>query len=243
MTKKKCVIVIPIYKEDPSEYDIASIRRTNVMLHNHDIVFVCPENLNIDAYSEFKNIKYVRFDDSYFKGIREYSRLCLLYEFYEKFKDYEYMMIVQTDCWIFRDEVDEWCEKGYDYIGAPIYSPLSNWPYLLYGRKPAVGNGGLSLRKISTMMRITNKSGYVYKSLKDEWDNEFEDLFICNIISTKTYLNIPEYTEAEKFSIDFPKNQKIDIIPMGCHRVFHLYHLWEPYINDLCLEKDKLKRE
>ena len=28
------------------------------------------------------------------------------------------MLIYQLDCYLFEDKIDEWCNKGYDYIGA-----------------------------------------------------------------------------------------------------------------------------
>ena len=69
-----------------------------------------------------------------------------------RFKDYAYILICQTDAWVFRDELDYWCNQGYDYIGAPIYFPRSEQHFMdiFFG----VGNGGFSLRKITHCLRI-----------------------------------------------------------------------------------------
>ena len=111
--------------------------------------------------------------------------------------------------------------------------------------RPIVGNGGLSLRKISTMMKITNTDNYIYNKHKDEWASiEYEDMFICDIVAHEIRMNIPSWEIAEKFSIDCPPPPGRKINPMGAHRVFAAYNLWnkiipvlnEPEINKLCEE-------
>ena len=64
------------------------------------------------------------------------------------------MLICQLDVWIFRDEVSYWCEKGYDYIGAPIFYgyTANNFSTKIMG----IGNGGFSLRKISHAKAIVS---------------------------------------------------------------------------------------
>ena len=60
------------------------------------------------------------------------------------------MLIYQLDGWVFRDELDEWISKGYEYLGAPFF--------VQDGKKqiPVVGNGGVSLRKIDAILRVLN---------------------------------------------------------------------------------------
>lgn len=73
---------------------------------------------------------------------------------YKAFAKYEYMLIAQLDAVCFRDDLDEWCGKDYDYVGAP-------WCHLCKhvcrtdqyrSEEKLVGNGGLSLRKIQTFL-------------------------------------------------------------------------------------------
>lgn len=40
-------------------------------------------------------------------------------EFYERFLAWDYILLCQTDAFVFRDELADWCARGYDYIGAP----------------------------------------------------------------------------------------------------------------------------
>lgn len=152
-----CVIVIPIYKDVPAQGERASIRQTFRVLGRHDIFFVTHVGCRLDAYreiveSEQGEMRTEFFDKGYFDSVAHYSDLCFSEEFYLRFREYEYMLICQTDAWVFRDELDYWCRQGYDYIGAPIYFPYNKQKFtrIFYG----VGNGGFSLRRIEHCLRI-----------------------------------------------------------------------------------------
>lgn len=154
---KNCVVVIPIYKDVPARGECASIRQTFRVLGRHDIVFVTHKGCKLDEYSrivrdEGGTMRTEFFDKGYFDSTAHYSDLCLSEDFYLRFTGYEYMLICQPDAWVFRDELDHWCSKGYDYIGAPIYFPYSKKKFtrIFYG----VGNGGFSLRRIEHCLRV-----------------------------------------------------------------------------------------
>lgn len=157
MEKKSCVVVIPIYKDVPSGTECSSIRQTFRILGRHDIVFVTHRGCTLDRYRQLSDaegaaMRTEYFDAGYFDSTTHYSDLCFSEEFYLRFAQYEYMLICQTDAWVFRDELDEWCSKGYDYIGAPIYFPYNRTHYtrIFYG----VGNGGFCLRRIQHCLDI-----------------------------------------------------------------------------------------
>ena len=125
-----CVVVIPIYKDVPTRSECASIRQTFRVLGRHDIVFVTHADCRLDAYREIVEaeqgtLRTELFDAGYFDSTAHYSDLCFSEEFYLRFKDYEYMLICQTDAWVFRDELDYWCSLGYDYIGLSTASVSS----------------------------------------------------------------------------------------------------------------------
>ena len=120
-----------------------------VFAEKRDIVFVVPENLDCSVYLEvIPTAEVKRFDDSYFADVSGYSCLLLMPDFYRCFGGYTHMLIYQLDGWVFRDELDEWCGKEYEYIGAPFY--LQNGVKQL----AVVGNGGVSLRNIAAMLRV-----------------------------------------------------------------------------------------
>ena len=152
------------------------------------------------------------FDSSFFRSVNSYSRLLTLPLFYGAFCDYEYMLIAQLDAVCFRDDLDEWCRRGYDYVGAPwchlcrhVCSPDFSYP----GEK-LVGNGGLSLRRIKTFMQQLPENGL------DDFTPE--DLKITQYLDLK----IPGCAEALSFSVEnevYMHIFKNNVNPMGMHRV------------------------
>ena len=118
-----------------------------------EIVFVVPEKLDCSPQiNMIPSARIERFDNSFFSSVSSYNRLLLTTGFYERFSDFDYMLIYQPDAWVFRDELDYWCEKNYDYIGGPFV--------LKYGKYEQVipGNGGFSLRRISAFLRVLNNT-------------------------------------------------------------------------------------
>ena len=149
------VIAIPCYREKMNrEEKAALIQCSNVFGTKYDVVFFVPESLECSAYLEIlPHARLERFDDKFFTSISTYSWLLLTPEFYLRFQAYEYMLIYQLDAWVFRDELEYWCRKGYDYIGAPFVQKYGNVEEVV------AGNGGFSLRKISAMLRVLNNTG------------------------------------------------------------------------------------
>ena len=70
-------------------------------------------------------------------------------------------MIYQLDCLVFSDKLLEWCELDYDYIGAPLPVSKSD-PDKGLSR---AGNGGLSLRKAKSFLKVLDSPRYVTESV------------------------------------------------------------------------------
>lgn len=150
---KKCVVVIPIYKADMNKDEICSLIQCKKVLKDYDIKIVCPESLNTKNYEEEGIFNIVRMPDERFEDTYSYSRMLLNKEFYEKFKEYDYMLIYQLDAWVFEDRLQEWCDKDYDYVGSPWFERYNVTDPKSKMLKYA-GNGGFSLRKISTFINV-----------------------------------------------------------------------------------------
>lgn len=159
------IIVIPVYKNEPSAEECASFRQCLRVLGRYDIAFVTYEGLDCSAYKEIaeqeevEGIKIELFERDFFKSVFDYNRLCLNPSFYKRFANYKYMLIYQLDAWVFRDELEEWCDKGYDYIGAPWV--IRNHKSESYKVMKIVGNGGFSLRKISFCIDVLTKKKHL----------------------------------------------------------------------------------
>lgn len=164
MTEHKCIIAIPVYRV-PTEMERKSFRQCLELLSNYDIAIVTHNGVNLDILSGIaaeydKEVKVELFDAHYFAGIAGYNSLCMDKAFYERFIDaYEYMLIYQLDAWVFSDQLQEWCSKGYDYVGAPFffYDDDKQPTKLLVG----VGNGGLSLRRLQYCIDVLNLPKYL----------------------------------------------------------------------------------
>lgn len=258
MPSQKVAVIIPIYKPQLSDYDRISISRTYDLLSSYPLIVIHPDNLDISAIStEFPNLTFQPFAPRYFDGIMGYNSLMLSSDFYGAFLQYEYILICQTDVYIFRDELEQWCNLGYDYIGAPwlkkkiydlpvisqIMSLSLRWKHHrglrskqdLYGK---IGNGGLSLRKTSNHYRIVTSMTDVIRKYTDRNKKMHlynEDVFWALEPSDFSY---PTVEEAMKFSFDkYPRlTYKLNHgnLPFGCHAWFSrkMSHFWKTIIPD-----------
>lgn len=148
-------ILIPLYRKELPPEEERSFKQCLKVLHQYPVVIITYLTLNIDEYIKIAkahnvNLEFEYFDEEYFKSVTAYSRLLLNKKFYARFQNTEYILIYQLDAFVFRDELQEWCGKGYDYVGSPWFTHYKTYEegYRLY----KVGNGGVSLRKISSFL-------------------------------------------------------------------------------------------
>lgn len=259
MSITKYCIVIPIWKKELDCVEQISLKRLKKVLiddkdeYNNipDVYLVCPDGLDTSDYEKIYNSKELHinllkkeYDPKYFESTATYSQLCISYDFYKDFDKYEYMLIYQLDCYLFKDEIEAWCNKNYDYIGGPILSTDCGWDTVKKSRNgsewvPYVGNGGLSLRKIETFKEITDPNGELRKkyNLTDEVLSKvrFEDKYFCNDLYNFYELDIPDWKEALHFALDMSIDVVYDYFkwqgqPMGIHSVDKNIRWWKKVI-------------
>ena len=166
MDSCKCVVVIPVYRDIPEPSEAASFMQCLHVLANYDIYVLTYEELDLSCYCQMSEIcnkqfqiKY--FARDYFGSVQAYNRLMLERALYKSFIPYKYMLIYQLDAWVFRDELEMWCDRGYDYVGAPVFGIMGKDDYgnVIYTRKmTGIGNGGFSLRRIQYCLQMLNLS-------------------------------------------------------------------------------------
>ena len=101
---------------------------------------------------EFSDFVLQPFPTRYFTSRYGYNRLLMTEQFYRAFSDYQYILIYQLDCLVFASTLEEWCRKGWDYVGAPwLNNPDNPAEGFL-----AAGNGGLSLRRVTSALAVLN---------------------------------------------------------------------------------------
>ena len=234
MEKKLAVVAIPVYRETLDWWEKVSLAQVQRVLGHYDICFFAPQSLHISYAGQI--IRIERFDDACFQNRDAYSRLMLSTDFYERFSDYEYLLLYQLDAFVFSDCLAAFCAMGYDYIGAPVKQYDANWKD--FGC--FVGNGGLSLRKISSTLRVLRQKEQIFAMRPESWkENRFliwEDLFFafCSTIPSLEF-HVPDVRTALMFSVSEDVghiHQKMPReMPFGCHAWNRLdYWFWKPLI-------------
>lgn len=158
-----CVVVIPIYNANPKPIEMASLRQVLKVLNSHVIHLFTYEDLDATVYKavfEEYNKPFLvdYFDKSYFSSVKGYNKLCLTQAFYLRYIDFDYMLIYQLDAWVFYDSLQYWCDKGYDYVGAPHFYPQGEGVSKEF---IGVGNGGFSLRCIKYCLHVLSRNKYM----------------------------------------------------------------------------------
>ena len=245
-------VVVPIYSNILNPFERISLEHNWSVLKTHNFVFIRPSGLDIsNIKKKFSGCGEEIFDDGYFNGISGYNRLMLSPEFYRRFSDTDYILVCQLDAYIFRDELLSWCKKEYDYIGAPWSAPalyrmpiLRLWRRYFHSRRRTekdfkVGNGGLSLRKVSSHIRATeNLQDVVRAPLSKKGYSSNEDLFFALEVNKHGMdFSYPEYKEALQFSFDrYPAlcyKENGYRLPFGCHAWYKekMRDFWFPIIH------------
>ena len=236
MHSKIVTIVIPVYKVNLSLTEQLSLKQCIKLLGDFDIVFVHPESLDVSAINIDGRISSEKFPDHYFKTVFGYNRLMLTASFYDRFKHSKFILIYQLDAYVFKDELLYWCSKDYDYIGAPwIATPNKGIRKLvsLFDSKKKkarseifykVGNGGFSLRKVSTHIANAKKMKSVIEQNLSRSKDDFtimEDVFWSSLPEYDSSFLIPDYKEVLKFAFDRKPKLAFKLnnneLPFGCH--------------------------
>jgi len=247
-------IIVPIYKSVLSPKEEVSLKQCCHILKEYPLVFIKPESLDLgEIGKKFPEFQQESFPDSCFNGRKGYNQLMLSPELYERFQDTEYILIYQTDAFIFRDDLKYWCSLSYDYIGAPWIQKERNPIALFFHRREMkkkpykkeilgkVGNGGFSLRKVASFIEITRKEKQriaAYCTSGSERKGFLpEDVFWALEPQRLGYeFSVPDYKEALAFAFDkypaycFAQTGKL---PMACHAWSNqkMWKFWKNYIS------------
>ncbi|TKT90848.1 DUF5672 family protein [Dyadobacter frigoris] len=258
--KKQVAVVIPIYKKGLSEFENISLTQCLKILSGYPIIAIKPESLKLDTIlgqEQFDEI--LSFEDSFFDGIQGYNKLMLSPDFYQKFLDFEFILIHQLDAFVFRDDLRFWTKQDYDYIGAPWLKRLANPDFVkelktrlntryhifvntYENNLPSdrqfdnmVGNGGFSLRRVRKLYDLSNKFETEILQYHKRHEHQFhEDVFWSIEVNRKIpNLRIPLYKKALLFSFENRPEQSLmhtsGRLPFGCHAWDQHLDFWQPY--------------
>ena len=233
--KSSAAVVIPVYKSEMNDNEKLSLKQCMKVLGKYPVKIVKPASLDLNDVKEaYPTIELVSFDDAFFKDIAAYNRLMISIDFYKKFLAYEYILIYQLDAYVFRDDLNERCAKGFDYIGAPsmhmpAYDALQADAHQEFAdaltQNRFVLNGGLSLRRIPALIRYLK----IYNTFYPAWLGNEDMLFsqeATRLVPMKLFLKTPSWREALGFAFEKSPAATYEItqhrLPFGCHA-------WERY--------------
>lgn len=237
------IVVVPIYKTELDALEKYSLDHSLAALSGRDVVFIGPNGLDRTFYRDhYGTIDFVGFEDACFSSIPGYNRLLLSGDFYQRFADHEFMLVLQTDAIVLRDELDYWCARPFDYVGAP-------WPdgvdlFVNVGRfdgdngrrvRATVGNGGFSLRRIQKCMALLAEFPEAVEVFTRTGSSE--DLFFSLIGTLSANFIIPNEITASRFSLELKPSYYYcvngGVLPMGGHAWWkYEAAFWEAFLKD-----------
>lgn len=248
---EKLAILIPIYNEIPLWYEKISLKTACNQFKNYKLILVCKNSFKLKEYYKIfyeNNCPYsiVRFGDKYFTSKASYNELLMSNNFYLSFKEYEYILICQTDVYVFRNNIESWINNNYYYIGAPwLYNEFASNEvtknnifkrqvnkFLKY-KFNAVGNGGFSLRNVELFNIITERLENTIKNYKKNED------FFFSFEAPKYFKNlkIPTTKQALKFAFDENPELAYKLnhlkLPMAAHAWHRNITFWKNFIKEI----------
>lgn len=235
--KNEVIIVIPYHHHDLSEKEIISLRQVQKTLRKYDLCLAAPWRLLPFLKKEEYRVEY--FEDIFFESTAMYNELMLTDEFYRRFMKYRYILLYQLDAFVFCDRLDYFCSLNYDYIGSPwIYPGTGIVGDVL--QKVYVGNGGLSLRNVSSCIKL------LHDRKRDLENFSCNEDFFFSIAGGD--FKVAPLSIALAFSFEthvrkcFEMNDKR--LPFGCHAWERYdYLFWKPYIEEQGYDLSELEIE
>ena len=150
---KMVAVVVPGYaREEFTSDEKISLRHMEHFLEAYDKYLVVPKGLKVNRPA----FRIVGVDQRFFGSPTASTRLMLSPSFYKRFADYKYILLCHLDALVLSDRLEEWCDLDLDYIGAP-WITCGDSPYV---KRERVGNGGFSLRKVESFLRVIYSNQY-----------------------------------------------------------------------------------
>ncbi len=241
MSSHLVAVVIPVYKAEFTAFEAISMRQCLTVLGAYPIIVIKPRHLDLsELQNEYPRLQFCAFDDAYFESVDGYNKLLTTVEFYQAFEGYEYILIHQLDAFVFRDQLADWCRRGYDYVGAPQVRLTHDDPPRVRPNRDAgdwkrvLLNGGLSLRRVQACIRVLK----AFKRVYGDWDGNEDMLFSMNsarLVLISFLIKLPSWREALPFAFEFHPAECYELtghqLPLGVH-AWERYDLefWRPFI-------------
>lgn len=163
--RAETVTVVPVYRPDATPDELRRVAISRKFFPG-PTVLIGPRGLNFDAYRELvPDAEVLALDAKWFSSKEAYSNLMLQPWLYDYFRRFRFMLVYQLDA-ILVKQVPLECFLKLDYVGAPWaggfrlgWNPFTGTLGTASGprfrRRVDVGNGGLSLRRVSAFRLVS----------------------------------------------------------------------------------------
>lgn len=255
---KEVVVVMPFHKEIMDNFERICFINNCEKLKQYPLFLVLPEGADPNYFKSLvSEIQVVFFDKFYFDTYFGSNQLWIRPIIYDYFKQYKYILKCELDAFVIKDDLNRWIGLGYDYVGAPWIDKPDYEKILLsiihskskvlkaikkrisrkiFKKEIWVGNGGFSLRKVSSFRILSRIMPFLVPDLKNSTIQE--DVFWALYVSSYVPIfQIPDYKIALEFSFEtnpaecFKINQ--NELPFGCHAWWKKdMNFWIPFINN-----------
>ena len=164
---KLVAIVVPLSnRPDLLPDEEVSLRHLCHFLGRYDKFLVVPSNSKMNI----NNFKSEDFPASFFGSVSAHNRLLGSPKFYNRFLDYKYIFFYHLDSLAFSDQLSEWCNAGWDYIGPPFIH-CENTPWV---KESGGGNGGFTLLRVESALKV------IHNRYRQQPTSYWLDLFTRN---------------------------------------------------------------
>lgn len=241
-------VVIPIHQKYPSALELISFQQCFKILHKRPIYVVAPQGLDISVYQKMVPSFSVRYIPPHWQSsLLGYNKLKYSRFFYRLFEAHDFLLTYELDAFVFKDDLDEWCAKGFDYIGAPWFEGLDSPESK---KMVGVGNSGFSLRNAKAIRSILKEFEFrlgheyanrfsvfltylkqPYRWLRNQmgenymlqtYSKEYDDVFFSHTVPSRfPNFKVAPLKEAYKFSFEVHPRYLYELnhqqLPTGCH--------------------------
>lgn len=236
---RQVATVIPVYRRTLTIAEERRLRRTLENTAGDACFFVGPKSLrNLFTNELLRQFPFFGFSDRHFESVRTYNHWILQPELYREFSNFSFVAICQLDAIIVRPLVLR-PNVNFDYLGAPwVPAIYATWhPFareLKLGgprihptlRMLRVGNGGLSLRRVSVFRQLPR-----LPSLK-ELPNE--DLLL-SYFHRRLGIRLASPELASQWFMETGARAWTAAVPIPFVNGFHALDKWNPALEEAIL--------
>ena len=241
--KKQVAVLMPFHKQEMNKYEAVSFKNNCEKLKNYPIYLLLPQKLSAKPFRDVvPHIQVVYFDDCFFDTYHGSNQFWIQSIVYDYFKDYKYILKCELDAFVIKDELEYWIGCKYDYIGAPwidkpayinkVIKSITSSKHPVFelvkkilsrrtrNREYHIGNGGFSLRKVSSFKMISKMMPMIVPKLHGATIQEdtFWAFYVPSYVPT---FQVPNLKTALQFSFETNPRKCFSInenrLPFGCH--------------------------